>query len=226
MRRSSFNSGIPPALFASMELIETLNWRYATKRMTGAKVPDEKLDRILEAIRLAPSSAGLQPYSIIVITDPELKQKLHPAANNQAQIIESGALLVFAAWTQLTEKHIDDYIKLVAAEREVAMDSLAAFSASLKNSMVSRSDEANFNWAARSAYIALGIGIVAAAMEQVDASPMEGFNPAAVDEILGLPAQGLGSVVLLGLGYRNESVDQLAKAKKVRRPKEKLFQYR
>lgn len=208
-----------------MNLIETLNWRYATKRMTGAAVPADKLDRILEAIRLAPSAGGLQPYSILVITDPELKKKIQPVANNQPQITESGALLVFAAWSDLTEQHVDKYINFISTERGIPADSLAAFSASLKGSMVPRGSEPNFNWAARSAYIALGVGLVAAAMEGVDASPMEGFNPPALDELLGLEADGLRSVVLLGLGYRDEANDYLVNAKKVRRPKEELFRF-
>lgn len=209
-----------------MELIEALNWRYATKRMTGEKVPAEKLDRILEAIRLAPTSGGLQPFQVIVITDPALKEQLKPAANNQPQITESGALLVFAAWASLSEKHIDDYMSLIMQERGVTAESLAPFSTSLKGSMLPRGDEANFNWAARSTFIALGAGIIAAANEQVDASPMEGFNPPAVDEILGLKEQGLRSVALLGLGYRDEATDFLARAKKVRKSKAQLFQFR
>ncbi len=208
-----------------MDLLERLNWRYATKRMTGAPVPAEKLNNILEAIRLAPSAGGLQPYTIIVVTDPELKKRIQPVANNQPQIVESGALLVFAAWAGLTEKHIDDYMSLIIQERGVTAESLAPFSASLKGSMVPRGDEVNYNWAARSAYIALGVGIVAAANESIDASPMEGFNAPALDELLGLKEQNLRSVALLGLGYRDEATDFLVNAKKVRRAKEQLFQF-
>jgi nitroreductase len=206
-----------------MELLATLNWRYATKRMNGTAVPQDKLDNILEAIRLAPSSAGLQPYEVLVITNPELKAQLRPVANNQPQIEESGALLVFAAWDNLTNEHIDRYISLIASERGVPLESLDAFSGMLKG-MTLRTAEENFNWAARSAYIALGFGLVAAASEQVDATPMEGFNAAQFDEILGLKEKGLRSVVIMTLGYRDEANDYLANAKKVRRPKEQLFQ--
>ncbi len=207
-----------------MNLLEALNWRYATKRMNGTPVPQEKLDRILEAIRLAPSSAGLQPYEVIVVTDPELKKKLQPSANNQPQIVESGALLVFAAWSNLTEKHVDDYMDLIVSERGVPRESLDQFSGMLK-SMTSRPAEDNFNWAARSAYIGLGFGLIAAADEQVDATPMEGFNPAQFDEILGLSEKGLRSVAIMTLGYRDAANDYMVNAKKVRKPYDRMFHF-
>lgn len=200
-----------------MKLIDNLNWRYAVKRMTGEKVPAAKLEKILEATRLTASSVGLQPYKVIVVENENTRQQLQPAAFNQPQIIEASHLLVFAAWEKITAKDIDDYINLHATVKNTDVNSLADFKNKISSSILSRSDEANFNWAAKQAYIALGTAIIAAAEEKVDATPMEGFNPAAVDDILGLPQMGLKSVTILALGYRDVQNDFLVNAPKVRR---------
>ena len=209
-----------------MNLLEILNWRYATKRMNGEQVPQEKLDNILDAIQLSASSAGLQPYKVIVISDPALKETIKPIANNQPQITESAHLLVFAAWDNVTEPRIHEYISRIATTRNVPIESLDIFAGNLRGNMLKRTAEENFNWASRSTYIALGTGLVAAANEQVDATPMEGFNPVAMDELLGLREQGLRSVVIMTLGYRDAANDYLVNAKKVRTPKEDLFDFR
>ena len=207
-----------------MNLLEALNWRYAVKRMNGETVPAEKIENILEATRLAPSSMGLQPYSVMVIDNPELKAKLLPAAYNQPQIVEASHLLVFAAWADVTAEHVETYINDIAATRGVSLDSLSAFKASLMGIVNGRTPEQKHEWAARQAYIAFGTAIAAAAVEAVDATPMEGFVPAQVDEILGLQQKGLRSVTILALGYRNSEEDFLAGAKKVRRSKELFFE--
>lgn len=207
-----------------MKLIDALNWRYATKRMNGQAVPAEKIETILEAARLAPSSMGLQPYSVIVIDNPELKAKLQPAAYNQPQIVEASHLLVFAAWEDVTAEHVETYINDIAATRGVPVESLEAFKASLMGIVNGRTTAQKHEWAARQAYIAFGTAIAAAAVEQVDATPMEGFVPAQVDEILGLKEKGLRSVTILALGYRDSEQDFLANAKKVRRSKELFFE--
>jgi len=205
-----------------MELLSALEWRDASKKMNGKKVPEEKVEKILEAIRLAPSSIGLQPYSIIVITDPGLKQQILPVANNQQQVIDSSHLLVFAAWDKITPERIKDFIQLNATTRNVSTESLSTLSGYLEN-IAKRSDEENFEWAARQTYIAFATGIAAAAEERVDATPMEGFNNAALDELLGLKEKGLKSLTLLPLGYREKENDWLVNLPKVRREKEKLF---
>ena len=204
-------------------LIENLNWRYAAKRMNGEVVPQEKLDTILEAIKLAPSSAGLQPYKIIVISDQNTKERVFKEAAPQPQIPDASHLLVFAAWDKITAQQITDYMNLIATTRGISVESLSKFQENVMNSVQARSEEGNFNWAARQAYIALGHALVAAATEHVDATPMEGFNNAKLDEILGLTEKGLKSVVIMTLGYRDSENDGLSKAKKVRRPSEELF---
>ncbi|WP_423146767.1 NAD(P)H-dependent oxidoreductase [Rubrolithibacter danxiaensis] len=205
-----------------MSIINQLNWRYATKRYNGKKVPTEKLDNILEAIRLSASSIGLQPYSILVIEDPELRKQLAPAANNQPQITEASHLLVFAAWENITLDDVDEYLQQTAEIRKVSLESLSTLKAYLLN-IVNNPAEQNFNWAARQAYIALGTALVAAADEQIDATPMEGFNSAEFDRLLGLGEKRLKSVALLSIGYRDAENDWNANLPKVRRDKEKLF---
>ncbi|GGK81677.1 NAD(P)H-dependent oxidoreductase [Rufibacter glacialis] len=206
-----------------MELLQDLNWRYATKRMTGEKIPQEKVEAILEAIRLSASSMGFQPYSVVVVEDPEVRRQIQAKAANQPQVVESSHLLIFAAWDSLSEEQVATYMNQIAAERGVPLESLAGFSSSINGLIKSRTPEENFNWAARQAYIALGTGLVAASAAKVDSTPMEGFNPAALDELLGLREKGLRSVALLALGYRDAANDVLATAKKVRRPAEEFF---
>jgi len=205
-----------------MSIIDSLNWRYAAKRMNGKKIPQEKIDRILEAIRLAPTSAGLQPYRVLVVEDPELKKQISPIANNQPQITESSQLLVFAAWEKITQEEIDHYISYMADERDVAVTSLDGLKNSLYN-VLNRPAELNANWMSRQAYIGLGVGIVAAAEEEVDATPMEGFNAEELDKLLNLKEKGLKSFAILALGYRDTTNDWLIKLKKVRVPSEEFF---
>ncbi|MFB9864951.1 nitroreductase family protein [Rufibacter immobilis] len=206
-----------------MNLLQDLNWRYATKRMTGQRIPQEKLDTILEAIRLSASSMGFQPYNVVVVEDLERRKEIQAKAANQPQVAEASHLLIFAAWDTLTPAQVEAYMQHMAQERGVAPETLAGFASSINNLIVSRTPEENFQWSARQAYIALGTGLAAAATERVDATPMEGFNPAALDELLGLKEKGLRSVALLALGYRDEAKDALANAKKVRRPASDFF---
>ncbi|NEM98582.1 NAD(P)H-dependent oxidoreductase [Pontibacter sp. BT327] len=206
-----------------MTLINHLNWRYATKRMTGEQVPQEKIDYILEATRLSASSMGLQPYTVLVVEDKELRSKIQKVAYNQPQIAEASHLLIFAAWDKVTEADIDAYMQNIAQVRQVPVESLADFKGSLMNSVVNRTQEQQYEWAARQTYIALGTALAAAAEQGVDATPMEGFTPDALDELLNLKEKGLRSVTLMPIGYRNTEADFLATAKKVRRDKEQLF---
>ena len=205
-----------------MELLNALEWRYASKKMNGKQVPEEKVERILEAIRLAPSSMGLQPYTVLLITDPEVKKQILPIANNQQQIVDSSHLLVFAAWDYITPEHVDDYVNLTASTRNIPVESLDQFKSMLV-SISNRPQQENYEWAARQSYIAFATAIAAAAEERVDATPMEGFNNADLDVLLGLKEKGLRSITLLPLGYRDTENDWLAKFPKVRRQKEKLF---
>ncbi|MCE7040708.1 NAD(P)H-dependent oxidoreductase [Dyadobacter sp. CY312] len=205
------------------DLIEKLNWRYAAKRMTGESIPEEKLNTILEAIKLSPSSVGLQPYNILVISDKTLKERIFNEAAQQPQIKESSHLLVFAVWEKITAEHITQYMNLIAKTRGIEVASLEQFQQKISDSILDRTEQTNFDWAARQAYIALGHASVAAASEHIDSTPMEGFNNAKLDDILELNKKGLKSVVMMTLGYRDSTSDHLASAKKVRRSNEDLF---
>lgn len=206
-----------------MSLLESLNWRYAVKRMTGDKIPQSKVDVILEAARLAPTSSGIQPFSIIQVTDRKLLEKIQHVAYNQPQITEASHLLVFAAWDNVTPEKIDYVFDQVARERSLPADALKGYSDNLKASFAAQTQEQRFNWAARQAYIGFGVAITAAATEQVDATPMEGFKNAELDHLLNLHPLGLRSTTLLTLGVRDTANDWLANLKKVRRPKDEFI---
>jgi len=215
---------IPPLSKDDMTMLqEKLNWRYATKKMDPTrKVPEEKVTRILEAIRLAPTSSGLQPFEVFVVTNPDLRAKIRAVAWDQAQITDGSHLLVFAAWDNYTAERIDAVVADIVAKRGGSNDALLGYYTNLKSMYLPRSEEENFQHAARQAYIAFGVGVTAAAFEEVDATPMEGFDPAKVDEILGLREKGLRSVTLLPLGYRAPEGDWLSGQTKVRRDLDQL----
>lgn len=206
-----------------MELLESLQWRYATKKMNGEKVPQDKLGRILEATRLAPSSYGLTPYNVIVVEDQKLKEELQGACYGQSQLTDSSAVLVFATWDDVTEEAVDIYIQETAKQRGIGVEMLGEFSGMIKGSLSNMTQEQKVAWAQRQAYIGLGFALVAAATEEVDSTPMEGFVPTSVDSILGLKELGLMSVAVLPLGYRDSENDYLSSLKKVRWENEKFF---
>lgn len=206
-----------------MELLDVLQWRYATKKMDPARaVPQDKVDRIVEAARLAPTSSGLQPFEIVVVTSPDVRARIREVAWNQAQVTDGSHLLVFAAWDDYTAERINamfDYTNEVRGFRNEGWENYRNM---LLGSYPQRGAEVNFQHAARQAYIGFGAAIIAAAAEQVDSTPMEGFQPEAVDEILGLRARGLRSVLLLPLGYRQPEGDWLVNLEKVRRPRDQF----
>ena len=206
-----------------MSLLDSLKWRYAVKRMNGNKIPEATMNTILEATKLAPSSFGLTPYNIIVVEDEETRKKLQPHFYNQPQVGESSALVIFATWNSITEKEVGEYMQEIAEERGVPVESLNDFAGYINGSIKNLTAEQLQIWASKQTYIALGFTLVAAATEEIDATPMEGFKPDAVDEALGLKALGLHSAVAVTLGYRDAANDYLSGAKKVRRASEKLI---
>lgn len=206
-----------------MSLLDSLKWRYAVKRMNGNKIPEATMNTILEATKLAPSSFGLTPYNLIVIEDEETRKKLQPHFYNQPQVGESSALVIFATWNSITEKEVAAYMQEIAEERGVPVESLNDFAGYINGSIKNLTAEQLQIWAAKQTYIALGFALVAAATEEIDATPMEGFKPDAVDEALGLKELGLHSAVAVTLGYRDAANDYLSGAKKVRRASEKLI---
>lgn len=203
-------------------LNDHLNWRYATKKMeVGKPVPQDKVDAIVEAVRMAPTSSGTQPFELIMVTNSDIRAKIAEAASGQAQITDGSHLLVFAAWDNYTEDRIDTVTQLnVAARGDLPL--IHGYYDNLKANYLPREAEVNYAHAARQAYIALGIALIAAAEQEVDSTPMEGFDPDAVDEILGLRERGLRSVVLMPLGYREEASDWLLQMPKVRKSRDAI----
>ncbi|WP_027803516.1 NAD(P)H-dependent oxidoreductase [Paraburkholderia dilworthii] len=197
---------------------ERLTWRYATKKFDATRsVPAEVLERIVEAVRLAPTSSGLQPFELLVVSNPETRAKIRAVAWDQAQVTDCSHLLVFAAWDDITADRVNMMFDLTNEVRGFKNEGWENYRRQLLGTVADRGTEANYEAAARQAYIGLGIALVAAAFEQVDATPMEGFDPAAVDQILDLKAKHLRSVVIVPLGYREAEGDWLVNLKKVRR---------
>lgn len=205
-----------------MELLDKLNWRYAAKAMNGKKVAEDKVDRIIEAARLAPTSSGLQPFEIFVIKNQEIKEKIRPIAWNQSVITDCSHLLVFAAWDTYTADRINYMFDLTNEIRGFKNEGWENYRKQLLSTYPQQDAEVNFNHAAKQAYIAFSQSIVAAAYEGVDATPVEGFSAEELDKILDLRAKGLRSAVLLPIGYRDADNDWLVDLVKVRKSTEDL----
>jgi nitroreductase len=206
-----------------MELLDKLNWRYATKAMNGERISQEKVDSILEAASLAPTSSGLQPFEIVVITNTEVKKKIRVVGWDQSVITDCSHLLVFVAWDTYTADRINKMFDLTNTIRGFKNQGWEDYRQMLLANYPQREAEVNFNHAARQAYIAFSQAIAAAAFVGVDSTPMEGFDAAAVDEILNLREKGLRSCVMLPLGYRDMENDWLVNLPKVRKSKEDLL---
>ena len=200
-------------------LLDKMQWRYAAKKMDATKaVSQDKVNRIIEAARLAPTSSGLQPFEVMVVTNKDIRTQIQAVAHNQAQVTEGSHLLVFAAWNTYTADRINHMFDLTNAERGGTNEGWENYRQMLLKSYPARDAQVNFEHAARQTYIGLGAALIAAAFEEVDSTPMEGFDPKSVDDILGLGAKGLRSVALLPLGYRAKGHDWLENLKKIRRP--------
>lgn len=212
---------------ADPELLERLAWRYAVKRFDPARrINAEDLSTLEQALTLSPSSYGLQPYHFLIIDDAGLRRELSAASFGQPQIVEASHLVVIAIRKNLDAAYIDHYIARTAQVRGVTTNSLAGFRKAMVGDLIEGPRHAWIDqWAARQAYIALGNLLTSAAVLGIDGCPMEGFEPAKYDQILGLPAQGLGAVVLCALGYRNAD-DRHAYDPKVRFPVAELVEHR
>jgi nitroreductase/dihydropteridine reductase len=208
-----------------MELLDKLNWRYAAKAMNGEKVSQDKIDSIIEAASLAPTSSGLQPFEIMVVTNQEVKAKIREIGWNQSVITDCSHLLVFAAWDTYTAERINKMFDLTNDIRGFKNEGWENYRQMLLSSYPQKDAEENFQHAARQAYVAFSQSLAAAAFEEVDSTPIEGFDPDACDKILGLREKGLRSCVILALGYRDSENDWLVNLTKVRKSKEDLVTY-
>ncbi len=205
-----------------MEFLDILKTRYATKAMNGNTVPEEKIANILEAVRLAPTSSGLQPFEVYVVTNPELKAKIKAIAWNQSTVTDCSHLLVFAAWDHYTADRINHMFDLTNEVRGFKNEGWENYRQMLLDGYPNRDPDKNFEHAARQTYIAFMAAITQATYEGLDSTPMEGFDPNALDELLGLRQKGLRSTLLLPIGYKDEDNDWLAKLVKVRKPMDQL----
>lgn len=205
-------------------ILEHLNWRYATKNYDATKkISDADWETLEQSLILAPTSFGIQPYKFIVVTDQALKEKLKPAAWGQAQITDSSHLVVFAYKKTLSDADIDHYVERIVEVRGTPREMLAEYEGVMKNAAQNSVEAGTVEtWNSRQAYIALGFLLETAALLKIDATPMEGFDAAQFNEILGL--EDYSAVVICAVGYRNAEADWLANLPKVRFSKEELIQ--
>lgn len=206
-----------------MNIIEKLKWRYAVKKFdTRRKLTNDQLAYLLEAINLAPTSYGLQPFKVLLVEDKAIREKLKAQAWGQGQVTDASQLIIFAAQTQLSAKDVDAFVANISKTRNIPVEALAEYEGMMKNTIQSRTPEQLTQWAARQAYIALGFLLSAAASANIDACPMEGFSNEAFDDLLGLKEKGLTSVVMATVGYRSED-DGYQNLAKVRKPLEEII---
>ncbi|WP_339701849.1 NAD(P)H-dependent oxidoreductase [uncultured Marixanthomonas sp.] len=199
------------------DIIDRLKWRYATKKFNSEKIlPKKTLEQLKEAFNLTATSYGLQPVTLVIVKDKEQRKKLLPHSWDQHQVVDASHLLVFCVEEKLSPEYIQKYFKRVKTIRNTPDDILKPFEEFLLDSFEEQSSDEIRTWATNQAYLALGNLLTVCAATNIDACPMEGFNPTEYDRILGLKEKGLTSVLLLPVGYRDET-DFMAKEKKVRK---------
>lgn len=207
-----------------MNIVEGLKWRYATKRFdSNKKLSKDQVEYLMDAINYIPSSFGLQPYKVFVIENPEIRAKLQEAAWGQPQLTEASQIFLFANFKEYGPEKVDAFLKLGAEINNYPVESSNGYRDLLNGTISSLTPEQLSAWNAKQAYIALGALISAAAEQQIDSCPMEGFDKAKFDEILGLDKQGLTSVCMGAVGFRSPE-DKNQFMKKVRKPKNELFE--
>jgi nitroreductase len=203
--------------------IKDANWRYATKKFDATKkISAEDLNTLKEAVRLSASSYGLQLYKVLIIENPELRAQLLPAAYGQTQITEASHLFVFANQTNVGNTEIDAYLKNASEIRELPIEALAGYGDFMKGTINPMPEDAKNIWTSKQTYLALGNLLNAAAELNIDSTPMEGFNAAQFNEILGLDKLNLNAAVVAPVGYRHEE-DASQHYKKVRKSNAELF---
>ncbi len=206
-----------------MSLIESLKWRYATKKYNPTKkVSQEDIDKIVEAACLAPTSSGLQQFRVMVVSNQEIKEKLAPSVLNQEAMVDCSHVLVFAAWDKYTAERIDTIYNRTTKERNLPTGRFDSYTDKIKGIYLNETPEQNFVHTARQSYIGFAMAIAQAAELKIDSTPAEGFNNELVDDLLSLESKGLKSVTLLYLGYRDAEGDWLSSMKKVRNPIEEF----
>lgn len=207
-----------------MQFIKNLKWRYATKKMDASqKVSKEEIDYIKEAVQLSASSYGLQPYKVLEINDPKLREELKPLSWNQSQITEASHLFVFCNYEMVSGKEVDDLIQLKSETNSIPIDKISGYGDFVKEKLKEKSESEIFHWTAKQTFIALSNAMNACAELQIDCTPMEGFDPSGYNQKLGLAEKGLNACVLLAVGYRHDE-DTTQNSKKVRKAINEIFE--
>lgn len=196
-----------------MDVIDALNWRYATKKFSDKKVSPEIVHKLLQATRLSASSYGLQPYKLIVVESPEIKQKLLSFSYGQQQVVDSSHLVVFAADTNVGNTTVDRYIQKHSEVVNKPVAELQRFSEHMKSALASKTPQEKQQWSCQQAYIALGNFLTCAALMQIDSCPMGGFDAAGYDSVLALSEKSLTTAVICPIGYRDDTDGQLTQPK-------------
>ncbi|BAP29279.1 oxygen-insensitive NAD(P)H nitroreductase [Chryseobacterium sp. StRB126] len=207
-----------------MNYLEALSRRYSVKKFNNQIIPQETLHNILESGKLSASSLGLQPYKIIIVESEDMKQKLIPAFYNPSQISTCSHLVVIISKKNIEENYIQGYFKHISEVRETPLEKLGPFKNSINQHINQKTQDEIFNWAEKQSYIVLANLMYAAAIENIDSCPMEGFRQDVIEEILNINPETEKVTVTLALGYRSEE-DHFQYMKKVRKPNEKLFKF-
>ncbi len=206
-----------------MQLLESLNWRYATKKFDNSKkIKDEDIKRIEEAIRLSASSYGFQPYTILRIENPQVCKQLQSISWNQSQILDASHLYVFCNYLEFTEEMIEEYVQRKSNMQNIPLDKLDGYKQFMKGKLKEKSKDEIPHWTAKQTYIALGNMLAACGELKIDSCPIEGFEPQEYDKVLGLNEKGLTATVVVAIGYHAED-DHNYNMKKVRKSINTLF---
>jgi len=204
-------------------ILDDLNWRYATKKFDSEKrISNEDLETIKDILRLTPTSYGLQGLKFVLVENKNLRSEIQKAAWNQEQVTEASHLIVLCYVKNLGDSEVDSYVNLMSSTRDISIDKLEGFSGMMKNTIASMSEDQKGYWLSKQVYIALGQLMVGLSTMKIDSTPMEGFDPKKVDEILKLNDLDLSSVLICPIGYRHEE-DMAQHQKKVRQSKDDMF---
>ena len=203
--------------------IEKLRWRYATKRFDSSKtLSEEKLNILKETFNLTATSYGLQPLKLVVVKNAELQSQLMPLTYNQPQVRDASHVLILCIEKNINETFILEHFKRVEGQRNTPRTILEPFEKALIENFSEKQVPEIRQWMANQLYLTLGALLTVCAVENIDACPIEGFEPKKYDELLGLDGKGLESVIVLPVGYRDES-DFFINLKKVRRGVDELI---
>ena len=207
-----------------MRTIEDLKWRYATKKFDATKkISNQDLDKLKEAIQLTATSYGLQLFKVLIVENKETRELLKPASWGQTQITDASHLMVFCNYSKVTEEHLNDFAAIKAKASNMPVENLAGYVGFIQSKLGEQSSDQINNWTAKQTYIALANLMNAAAELHIDTCPMEGFEAAKYNEILGLSTKGLSAAVVCPIGYRSDE-DATQHAAKVRKPVNQLFE--